>query len=307
MPAPNSVENHRERLPKPPWIRVRLPAGRSYVQLKEMVRSKNLHTVCEQARCPNMAECWGCGTATFMILGEICTRNCRFCAVKHGLPSNAMDYALEEPERVAQAVDAMKLKHAVITSVTRDDLSDGGATSFAETVRRIRLSSHGCKIEVLIPDFNGDRSALKKVVDSRPEIIGHNIETVPQLYGSARPGAQYRRSLEVLRMVKALDSEIKTKSGIMVGLGETRDELLGVMQDLREVCCDILTIGQYLSPSQSHLPVLRYYPPEEFVALRQAGLEAGFRHVESGPLVRSSYHAEAQALTASSIQDQSPP
>jgi len=282
---------------KPPWIRVRLPAGQTYTRLKELMRSKSLHTVCEEAKCPNIAECWSCGTATFMILGDICTRNCRFCAVQHG-PINQRGQEWEEAIQVAQAVAAMQLHHAVITSVSRDDLPDGGASAFAETVRRIRLHRQECTIEVLIPDFKGDREALATVLAAHPEILGHNVETVPRLYEMVRPQANYGRSLQVLSAAKDIDPESTTKSGIMVGLGETWQELLEVMKDLCTVSCDILTIGQYLRPSKGHLPVERYYTPEEFIVLRQAAQELGFRHVEAGPLVRSSYHAEAQARQA---------
>jgi len=280
---------------KPPWIRVRLPAGETYARIKELMRGKSLHTVCEEARCPNMAECWSCGTATFMILGDICTRNCRFCAVKHGPIHHQPGQNREEAIRVAQAVAAMELHHAVITSVTRDDLLDGGASVFAETVRQIRLHRQDCTIEVLIPDFKGDREALATVLGVRPEILGHNIETVPRLYQAVRPQAIYERSLNLMRAAKEIDPECTTKSGIMVGLGETWQEILEVMKDLRTVRCDIFTIGQYLSPSKDHLSVERYYRPEDFVILQQEGQKLGFRHVESGPLVRSSYHAEAQA------------
>lgn len=290
-------QKQRRPLPKPPWIRVRLPAGETYTHLKELMRSKSLHTVCEEARCPNIAECWSCGTATFMILGDICTRNCRFCAVKQG-PILRQGQQREEAIQVAQAVAAMQLHHAVITSVSRDDLPDGGASIFAETIRQIRLHRTDCTIEVLIPDFKGDREALATVVDARPEILGHNVETIPRLYERVRPQARYGRSLQVLRAAKEIDPESTTKSGIMVGLGETWQELLQVMKDLRTANCGILTIGQYLSPSEEHLPVERYYTPEEFMTLKRVGHEMGFRHVESGPLVRSSYHAEAQARGA---------
>jgi len=283
-----------QSLPKPPWIRVRLPSGETYAQLKALIHGKSLHTVCEEARCPNMAECWGCGTATFMILGDVCTRNCCFCAVKHGTivtPSKAS----VEPLQVAQAVASMGLRHVVITSVTRDDLPDGGASVFAETICRVRRLAPNCSIEVLIPDFKGDQEALAAVLKACPEILGHNIETVPRLYEIARPQAKYRRSLQVLQLAKALNTNCRTKSGIMVGMGETWDEIVSVMQDLREVHCDILTIGQYLRPSKAHLPVERYYTPDEFANLKHIGCLAGFSHVESGPLVRSSYHASGQA------------
>lgn len=294
MTTPHVSQKQRRPLAKPPWIRVRLPAGENYIRLKELMRSKSLHTVCEEARCPNIAECWSCGTATFMILGDTCTRNCRFCAVKHG-QIQRQGQERQEAIQVARAVAAMQLRHAVVTSVTRDELPDGGASVFAETIRQIRLHSPDCTIELLIPDFKGDRESLRTVVDARPDILGHNVETVPRLYKTARPQAKYGRSLQLLKAAKEIDSESKTKSGIMVGLGETWQELREVMKDLRAVNCDILTIGQYLSPSREHLPVERYYTPEEFIVLKRRGHELGFRHVESGPLVRSSYHAEAQA------------
>jgi lipoyl synthase len=280
---------------KPPWLRVRLPSGETYRRLKELMRSKSLHTVCEEAMCPNMAECWGCGTATFLILGDTCTRGCTFCAVRGGtVQRGVVDWT--EALEVAEAVSAMNLKHAVVTSVTRDDLPDGGAALFAETIKRIRDRLPECSVEVLIPDFMGKREAIEIVVEARPEIFGHNVETVPRLYSRVRPQASYKRSLDVLRTAKVLSSHLLTKSGLMVGLGERIDEIRQVMRDLREVGCDILTIGQYLRPTQSHLPVVRYYTPEEFSELREAGYEYGFRWVESGPLVRSSYHADAQAL-----------
>lgn len=277
---------------KPPWLRVRLPSGKTPARVRRLMRSKELNTICEEAHCPNIGDCWGRGTATFLILGEICTRSCRFCAVKLGRP-RAVDWA--EPDRVAEAAAEMGLRHAVVTSVNRDELPDGGASLFAETVRRIRSRAPGCTVELLIPDFRGDRSAVKTVMDERPDILGHNLETVPRLYPQVRPQARYQRSLDVLRLAKELDSSAVTKSGIMVGLGETREEIEGVMVDLRSVNCDIMTIGQYLRPSQSHLPVVRYCTPDEFEELKEAGYAAGFRWVESGPLVRSSYHADAQA------------
>ncbi len=260
------------------------------------MRLKSLHTVCEEALCPNMAECWGSGTATFLILGDTCTRNCGFCAVRTGRPSpDSLDD--REPHEVAVAVAAMGLRHVVITSVTRDDLKDGGAVRFGQTIRNVRARAPRCTVEVLVPDFRGDPDALRKVVDARPDIFGHNIETVERLYGLVRPEADYGRSLDLLRNVKALLSQIPTKSGLMVGLGETRKELLRAMADLREAGCDILTIGQYLSPSSRHLPVVRYYTPEEFEELKESGKARGFAWVEAGPLVRSSYRAEAQART----------
>ncbi|MEE9612488.1 MAG: lipoyl synthase [Desulfatiglandales bacterium] len=281
----------RKLNPKPPWIRVRLPSGETYAGVKALKRSKSLHTVCEEAVCPNIGECWEKGNATFMILGDVCTRNCSFCAVKGGRPGKA-DFG--EPLRVAEAAAKMGLRHLVVTSVTRDDLKDGGASVFAETIRQLHEQLASCTVEVLIPDFKGERQALEEIVHARPEILGHNVETVLRLYPRVRPQALYQRSLEVLGMVKDLDPNLVTKSGIMVGLGETRDELLEVMHHLRDVGCDILTMGQYLRPSMTHLPVIRYYTPEEFEALKKEGYAAGFRWVESGPLVRSSYGAESQ-------------
>ena len=277
---------------RPPWLRVRAPAGDDYHWIKQLMRAKGLHTVCEAAHCPNTGECWGHRTATFLILGDVCTRNCRFCNVQTGRPG-PLDP--EEPEHVAQAVHAMNLKHAVITSVDRDDLPDGGASVFAAVIRRIRDLHPGCTVEVLIPDFRRKIDPLKAVMDERPDILNHNVETVPRLFRSVQPQCRYEWSLAVLRNAKALWSEAITKSGVMVGLGETVDEVLEVMRGLREVDVDILTIGQYLSPSSQHAPIDRYYTPEEFEMLSEHGREMGFRWVESGPLVRSSYNAEAQA------------
>lgn len=274
-----------------------MPSGKGYAHIRELKKSKALHTVCEEAACPNIGECWESGNATFLILGDVCTRDCRFCAVKGGRPSEA-DW--REPVRVAEAAAAMGLRHAVVTSVTRDDLFDGGAEIFAETIRQIREHVPTATVEVLIPDFRGDPQALETVMKARPDILGHNVETVPRLYASVRPQAQYARSLGVLRAAKGLQRDAVTKSGIMVGLGETKDEIAAVMKDLRAVNCDILTLGQYLRPSLRHLPVIRYYAPEEFEELKQAGDSAGFDWVEAGPLVRSSYHAESQARSFSS-------
>jgi len=253
------------------------------------MRDLELHTVCEEALCPNIGECWGAGTATFLILGDICTRRCGFCNVKTGRP-RPLDP--QEPERVARAVARMKLRHAVITSVNRDELPDGGARIFAQTIRHIRELVPGCTVEVLIPDFKGSPTALATVMAARPDILNHNVETVPRLYRRVRPQANYRRSLEVLRRARELDGDVITKSGMMVGLGEEWEEILEVMADLRAVDCNVLTIGQYLRPSARHLPVERYYTPQEFDELRAEGERLGFKHVESGPLVRSSYHAE---------------
>jgi len=262
------------------------------------MRRASLHTVCQEAGCPNMGECWGSGTATFLILGDVCTRSCRFCDVKHGRPE-PLDW--EEPERVAQAVKEMGLQHAVITSVNRDERDDGGAPIFAAIIRRIRELQPGCSVEVLIPDFKGSLDALKIVMDARPEILNHNIETVPSLFKKVQPQDRYEWSEAVLRNAKVLDPETLTKSGIMLGLGETLDEVRAVMRDLREWDVDILTIGQYLQPSRRHLPIERYYTLEEFAELKSYGLEIGFKWVESAPLVRSSYHAVEQVRALSAI------
>ena len=278
-----------QRLPS--WIRARFPGGPNYLHLKNLLREEGLHTVCEEARCPNMGECWEWGTATFLILGDICTRACGYCAIKTGLPTT-LDLA--EPNRVAQTVEKMKLRHAVITSVDRDDLPDGGAGIFAATIQQIRARVPGCNVEVLIPDFKGSRDALATVMAAKPDILNHNTETVPRLYRKARSGGIYTRALELLRRAREIEPKVITKTGVIVGLGETWDELLQVMDDLRAVDVDVLTIGQYLRPSQDHLPVDRFYTPEEFVQLKVEGLARGFKHVESGPLVRSSYHAHEQ-------------
>jgi len=276
---------------KPEWLKVRFPGGPSYLRLKSLMREQRLHTVCEEARCPNIGECWQAGTATFMILGDVCTRACAFCAVTSGKP---LGLDLGEPLRVAQAVKRMGLTHAVVTSVNRDDLPDGGASLFAATIRSIRRLSPGTSVEVLIPDFVGDWQALETVMEARPEILNHNTETVPRLYARVRPKALYERSLELLRRAKALAPDGITKSGLMVGLGETKHELLLVMADLVDAGCDVLTVGQYLRPSAKHAPLERHYRPEEFEELADSGRRLGFRHVEAGPLVRSSYHAERQ-------------
>mgnify|MGYP005841888157 CR=1 FL=1 len=274
---------------KPPWLKVRFPGGPNYLRLKALMRAGGLHTVCEEAHCPNVGECWEAGTATFLILGDTCTRSCGFCAVKSGRPSG-LD-ALE-PLRVARAVQAMGVAHAVVTSVNRDDLPDGGAGVFAETIRRIRRLSPGATVEVLIPDFMGDWDALATVLRARPDVLNHNTETVPRLYRRVRPKARYERSLELLRRAKAMDPAVITKSGLMVGLGETRQELFQVFADLADAGVDALTVGQYLRPGPRYLPVVRYYTPEEFDTLRVDALALGFRYVEAGPLVRSSYRAE---------------
>jgi lipoic acid synthetase len=282
-------EIHVERQRKPEWLKARVPGGENYSRLKTLIDKSRLHTVCEEARCPNMGECWNSGTATFMILGDVCTRSCGFCAVKTGRPE-FLDK--DEPRRVGEAVEIMKLRHAVITSVNRDELFDGGAQLFADTIREIRSRVPACRIEVLIPDFVGSEQALNIVLDAQPDILNHNTETVPRLYKTVRPQAHYNRSLELL--FRAKQKGFLTKSGLMLGLGETIDEVIDTMSDLREVECDILTLGQYLQPTQSHLPVERYVRPEEFAMLKQRGLEMGFRYIESGPLVRSSYHAAEQ-------------
>lgn len=276
---------------RPDWLKVRLPHGEHYAQLKGLLRAQSLHTVCEEAHCPNMGECWENLTATYMILGNICTRSCAFCAVTTGRPT---ELDLLEPERVAQAAKAVGLKHVVVTSVDRDDLKDGGADIFARTIAALRSELPECGIEVLTPDFKGDRDAISTVVRAHPDIFNHNVETVPRLYRTVRPQAKYRRSLDLLRQSKEEDDSIYTKSGVMVGLGETWDEIIAVLADLRDVGVDIVTIGQYLRPSKDHHPLLRYYTPAEFAEFKRLGLEMGFRHVESGPLVRSSYHAHEQ-------------
>src|SRR6059058_1401371 len=274
---------------RPEWLRVRLPGGDNYSELKGIMRGLELHTVCEEARCPNIGECWEARTATFMILGDTCTRSCGFCAVKTGRPG-VVD--LDEPVRVGEAVAQMALGHAVVTSVNRDELADGGASLFAATIREIRRQSPGTTVEVLIPDFEGDAAALDVVLAERPEILNHNVETVERLYPRVRPQARYPRSLEVLRRTKDRAPELVCKSGIMVGLGETHEEVVATMRDIAEQGTDVLTVGQYLRPSPMHLPIERYWTPAEFAALHDEGMGMGFRHVESGPLVRSSYHAE---------------
>jgi lipoic acid synthetase len=280
------------RVPKPEWLKVRAPGSENYLRLKQLMRGLGLNTVCEEARCPNIGECWHHGTATFMILGDVCTRACGYCAVSHGRPAT-LD--LDEPARVADAVDTLGLSYVVITSVDRDDLADGGASIFAETIRRMRALRPECRIEVLIPDFQGKSEPLYEVLDARPDVLNHNTETVPRLYRLARSGGRYPRTLELLRRAREHAPGIPTKTGVMVGLGEERDELLQVMRDLRSVGVEILTIGQYLRPTESHLPMVRYYHPSEFAELKRAALDLGFGHVESGPLVRSSYHAHEQA------------
>ena len=280
---------------KPEWLKVRAPGGENYSRIRHMMRDLQLHTVCEEARCPNVGECWEHGAATFMILGDVCTRNCAYCAVAHGRPPK---YDTEEPARVAEAIGQMQLQHAVITSVDRDDLPDFGAFIFAETIRQIRARVPACSIEVLVPDFQGNEDAIRTVLDARPDIYNHNTETVPRLYKRCRPGGRYERVMEIFRFAKHYAPAVPTKTGMILGMGETVDEVLAVMRDLRAVDVDILTLGQYLRPSEQHHPLDRYYAPEEFRALRDAGMAMGFRHVEAGPLVRSSYHAWEQVQAA---------
>jgi lipoic acid synthetase len=289
-----ATEIKLQEIPKrPDWLKVRLPAGPRYIELKQMMRGMDLHTVCEEARCPNIGECWGHGTATFMILGDVCTRACRYCAVISGKPTT-LD--LTEPKRVAEAVQTMGLKHAVVTSVDRDDLPDGGASLFAATIRKIHELNPDCAVEVLTPDFQGNLDSIRIVTRARPEIFNHNIETVRRVFPRVRPGrSRYDISLEVLRIAKEINAGGLTKSGLMVGLGETHDEIVQTMRDLRSVDVDILTMGQYLQPTAKHVTIDRYYHPDEFAQLRDEGLALGFSHVESGPLVRSSYHAHEQS------------
>jgi lipoyl synthase len=293
-PAPSPLR-------RPEWIRVRAPSGETYEWLRDLMRSQDLHTVCEEARCPNVGECWGAGTATFLMMGDTCTRSCGFCDIKTGRPS-PLDWL--EPERVAQAVHSMNLRHAVITSVNRDERADGGAPIFAMVIQRIRQLQAGCSIEVLIPDFKGSIEALKIVVDARPEILNHNVETVPRLFRRVQPQDRYEWAETTLSNARRLDPDILTKSGIMLGLGETMDEVRATMRDLRSWGVEILTIGQYLQPSRKHLPIERYYTPDEFAELKAYGMEIGFRWVESGPLVRSSYHAEQQVRALSAVHRQ---
>jgi lipoic acid synthetase len=280
------------RLAKPEWLKVRAPGSPSYLRLKGLMRELNLHTVCEEAQCPNIGECWNHGTATFMILGDVCTRACSYCAVAHGRPG-AVDAA--EPVRVADAIKTLDLSYVVITSVDRDDLADGGASIFADTIRETRARLVECRIEVLIPDFQGNAAALHAVLDARPDVLNHNTETVPRLYRMARSGGRYARTLELLDRSRQYAPDIPTKTGVMVGLGEEHDELVATFEDLRAVGCGILTIGQYLRPSPAHAPMVRYYHPDEFAELKRIALTLGFVHVESGPLVRSSYHAHETA------------
>lgn len=273
----------------PDWLKVRIGGGDTYSKVKTLLRSAKLHTICEEAKCPNIAECFGEGTAVFLILGNICTRNCRYCNVSHGIPDSLNQ---NEPREVAESVQALGLTYVVVTSVTRDDLSDGGAGVFYETIQEIRQLNAECKIEVLIPDFNGKKDALQQILDARPDVINHNIEVVEHLFPLIRPQGDYHRSLDVLRTLKSKDGDVPTKSGFMVGLGETKDQIDATLQDLVTANVDFLTIGQYLQPTRNHAEVVRYYTPDEFVELKTKAYQLGFRHVESGPLVRSSYHAQ---------------
>ena len=278
---------------KPSWLKVRSPGGPNYLRLKRTMRSERLHTVCEEAGCPNIGECWEAGTATFMILGDVCTRACKYCGVAHGMPTQ-LD--LDEPRRVAETVADMKLEHVVITSVNRDELPDGGAGIYAETILRVRRAVPGCSVEVLIPDFKGDEDALITVIEAKPAILGHNLETVERLHPDVRPGGRYWRSISYLGAVKRIDPTLLTKTGLILGMGEAPDEIRQTMADLREAAVDILTLGQYLRPSAMHIPVARWVTPGEFATWKRVGEdEFGFKHVESGPLVRSSYHAKEQA------------
>ena len=289
--------HRRDPLPerKPQWLKVKAPGSENYMRLKHLMRELNLHSVCEEAHCPNIGECWEHGTATFMILGDVCTRNCAYCAVAHGRPPK---YDIEEPSRVAEAIAQMNLRHAVITSVDRDDLPDFGAYIFAETIRQIHQRLPSCSIEVLVPDFQGNEDSIRAVLEARPDIYNHNTETVPRLYKKARPGGRYERLLEIFRIAKRIAPDIPTKTGVILGLGETNEEVVEVMKDVRAVDVDILTIGQYLRPSDGHIALDRYVTPDEFKWFYTTGMAMGFKHVESGPLVRSSYHAWEQVQAA---------
>jgi len=273
----------------PDWLKVKIGGGEKFVKIKSLLRNAKLHTVCEEAKCPNIAECFGCGTAVFLILGDTCTRNCRYCNVKHGKP---LPLNQDEPRDVAESVKKLGLNYAVITSVTRDDLVDGGASVFHEAVKEIKKLNKNCKVEVLIPDFKGSKGALKKVIDAQPDVINHNIEVVEELFPEIRPEGSYKTSQDVLKNIKEINKYIKSKSGFMVGLGENKEQILKTMQDLRKADVDFLTIGQYLQPTRQHAKIKKYYTPEEFSEFKKIALALGFKHVESGPLVRSSYHAE---------------
>jgi lipoyl synthase len=280
---------------KPPWLKVQAPGGSNYLRLKNLMRELDLHTVCEEAHCPNVGECWQHGTATFMILGDVCTRNCAYCAVAHGRPPK---FDPAEPERVAQAAAQMNLQHVVLTSVDRDDLPDFGAWAFAETIRQIKAQVPGCSVEVLVPDFQGKEDSIRTVLEASPDIYNHNTETVPRLYKKCRPGGRYNRVMDIFTTSKRIAPSIPTKTGMILGMGETIEEVVATMKDLRAVDVDILTLGQYLRPSGDHIPIDRYVTPEEFAQLKREGMAMGFRHVESGPLVRSSYHAWEQVQAA---------
>jgi lipoyl synthase len=280
---------------KPPWLKVQAPGGSNYLRLKNLMRELDLHTVCEEAHCPNVGECWQHGTATFMILGDVCTRNCAYCAVAHGRPPK---FDPAEPERVAEACAQMALQHVVLTSVDRDDLPDFGAWAFAETIRQIKDKVPGCSVEVLVPDFQGREESIRTVLEANPDIYNHNTETVPRLYKKCRPGGRYARVMEIFRTSKRIAPHIPTKTGIILGMGETIEEVVATMRELREVDVDILTLGQYLRPSADHIRIDRYVTPEEFALLKREGMAMGYKHVESGPLVRSSYHAWEQVQAA---------
>jgi lipoyl synthase len=273
----------------PDWLKVKIGGGENFAKIKSMLRSAKLHTICEEAKCPNIAECFGCGTAVFLILGDTCTRNCRYCNVKHGTP---LSLNPNEPKDVAESVKKLGLKYAVITSVTRDDLKDGGASVFYEAVKEIKKLSNNCRVEVLIPDFAGDREALQTVIDAKPDVINHNIEVVEKLFPEIRPQGNYKTSLELLKNIKKINKNMTTKSGFMIGFGENKEQIIKTMQDLRKVSVDFLTIGQYLQPTREHFDIKKYYTPEEFNEFKKIAMDLGFVHVESGPLVRSSYHAE---------------
>ena len=288
------------RPPRPAWIKARAPMGENYEDLRQLMRGLELHTVCEEAHCPNIGECWNFRTATFLLLGDICTRGCRYCAIGKGKPKELDEH---EPERVARAIQTLGLRHAVLTSVNRDDLPDGGAHIFAESIRKIREYLPDCNVEVLIPDFMGDWDALQVVLDARPDVLNHNIETVRRIFRRFRPKATYDQSLDLLRRARAFDPDLRTKSGLMVGAGETVEEVLQVMDDLRASDVDVMTIGQYLPPADDFWPLDRYYTPDEFAYLKREGLKRGFKHVESGPLVRSSYHAHEHVKNEAPVAD----
>jgi len=286
-----SQKSETLRPPLPDWLKVKMPGGPRYIELKRLMNSQHLNTVCEEAHCPNIGECWERGTATFMILGDICTRRCHYCAVKTGRP---VSLDLEEPERLSETVKAMGLRYCVITSVNRDDLLDGGSSIFSSCIAKIHQKVPGCRIEVLIPDFAGSNNSLEKVISAKPDVLNHNIESTRNIFHRVRPKGDYDLSLELLAQSKRFDSNLVTKSGIIVGMGETKEDLISTMEDLRSVDCDLLTIGQYLRPSIKHIPIDRFYSPPEFEDLRLLGEDMGFKHVASGPLVRSSYHADEQ-------------